>query len=457
MSSTLSSAPADQLLIAIAQLNPVAGDIAGNVRRVREARALAGGQGADLLVFPELFLSGCLPRDRAPAFVAACRGAVEELARDTEEDGPALLIGAPWDDGGRLYNAALLLEGGAVAASRFKVELPEDGDERRLFTPGPMPGPMAFRGVRLGVPVGDDIAAPDVAECLMETGAEILLVPSASAYHRDAQDARLNRVVARVVESGLPLAFINALGGQGEAVFDGGSFVLNADRALAVQLPNFQERVRITRWERWADGWRCEEGARAPLLAGDEADYAAGVLSLRDQVEKSGARGAVLALSGGFDSALALVMAVDALGPARVRAVALSSDAAAAETVTEAAALAGALGVRVDRVPLDPAVAALEALLAPLAGPAEAEAAAALACGVRGALLTALAERLGARVVTTGDALRHLDPTRRRALAALRSRWKPAGALGPEGPVILARLLAATDAEPAGADGPPSA
>jgi NAD+ synthase len=456
MSSTLSSAPADQLLIAIAQLNHVAGDIAGNVRRVREARSLAGGQGAELLVFPELFLSGGLPKDRGPDLIAACRRAVEELARETEEDGPALLIGAPWDEGGRLYNAALLLEGGAVAASRFKVELP-DADERGVFTPGPMPGPMAFRGVRLGVPVGDDIAAPDVAECLMETGSEILLVPSASPYHRDAQDVRLNRVVARVVESGLPLAFVNGLGGQGEAVFDGGSFVLNADRALAVQLPNFQERVRITRWERWADGWRCEEGARAPLLAGDEADYAAGVLSLRDQVQKSGARGAVLAVSDSLDCALALVMAVDALGPERLRAVALSSDAPSPEAFTEAAALAGALGVRVDRVPLDPAVAALEALLTPLAGPAEPKAAAALACGVRGALLTALAERLGARVVTPGGALNHLDPTRRRALAALRNRWKPAGALGPEGPVIPAKLLVSNDAEPAGADGPPSA
>lgn len=448
MSSTLSSAPADQLLIAFAQLNPVAGDIAGNVRRVREARALAGGQGAGLLVFPELFLSGGLPKDRAPDFIAACRDAVEELARDTQEDGPALLIGAPWAEGGTLYNAALLLDGGAVAASRFKVELPEAGDERGVFTPGPMPGPMAFRGVRLGVPVGDDIAAPDVAECLMETGAEILLVPSASAYHRDAQDARLNRVVARVVESGLPLAFVNRLGGQGEAVFDGGSFVLNADRALAVQLPNFQERVRITRWERWADGWRCEEGARAPLLAGDEADYAAGVLALRDQVEKSGARGALLALSADLDSALAAVMAVDALGPERVRALALSFDATSAETFAEAAALAAALGVRVDRVPLDPAVAALEALLAPLAGPAGADAAAALASGVRGALLTALAERLGARQVTPDDALRHLDATGRRVLAVLRNRWKPAGALGPEGPVIPARLLASNDTEP---------
>lgn len=454
MSSTLSSAPADQLLIAFAQLNPVAGDIAGNVRRVREARALAGGQGAELLVFTELFLSGGLPKHRAPDVIAACRGAVEELARDTGEDGPALLIGAPWVEGGKLYNAALLLEGGAVAASRFKVELP-DADERGVFTPGPMPGPMAFRGVRLGVPVGDDIAAPDVAECLMETGAEILLVPSASAYHRDAQDARLNRVVARVVESGLPLAFVNALGGQGEAVFDGGSFVLNADRALAVQLPNFQERVRITRWERWADGWRCEEGARAPLLAGDEADYAAGVLSLRDQVEKSGARGALLALSDCLDGALALVMAVDALGPERVRAV--SFNAPSAETFTDVADFAAALGVRVDRVPLDPAMAALEALLAPLAGPAEAEAAAALASGLRDALLTALAERLGAQRVTADGALRHLDPTRRRALAALRTRWKPAGALGPDGPVIPAKLLDSNDAAPAGADGLPSA
>lgn len=456
MSSTsISSTPADQLLIAFAQLNPVAGDIAGNVRRVREARALASGQGAELVVFTELFLAGYPSEEmvRAPAFQAACRRAVEDLAAETADGGPALLLGAPWVEGGTLYNAALLLDGGAVAGVRFKVELPSHG----VFTPGPMPGPMAFRGVRLGVPVSEDIASPDVIECLMETGAEILLVPNGSPYRRDVHDERLNVAVARVVECGLPLAYVNAVGGQGERVFDGGSFVLNADRSLAVQLPNFQERVRLTRWERWADGWRCEEGARAPLLAGDEADYAACVLRLRDYVETNGFPGVVLGLSGGLDSALAAVLAVDALGPDRVHLVALPTDERAPEGCAEAAALAGVLGVRCDCVPIDPAVQAMETLLAPLAGPAD-SAEDTLASDIRGALLTALSGRLGARLVTPGDALANLDTPQRRALAALRNRWKPAGALGPDGAVIPARLLAEGSApERAAADGLPSA
>ncbi len=444
LSSTSSSAqaPADELLIAFAQMNPVAGDIAGNLRRVREARALAGGQGAELVVFTELFLSGSAPQDLlpSPAFQAACRQAVDELALETADGGPALLVGAPWAEDDRLYNAVLLLDGGAVAATRFKA-MPgtESGfDERRVFSPGPMPGPMAFRGVRIGVPVGEDLASPDVAECLMETGAEILIVPAASPYRRDVQDARLNVAVARVVESGLPLAYVNPLGGQDERVFDGGSFVLNADLSLAVQLPNFQERVRITRWERWADGWRCEEGARAPLLAGNEADYAACVLGLRDHVEKNGFAGVVLDLSGGADSALATAMAVDALEPGRVHGVVLGSRDTSPEVVAGAAHVARALGVRSDSLSIDAALEAMEQVLAPLAAGRDGDR---LSSGVRGALLRALADRLGACLVATGgaggfDPLKGLDAGQRHDLAALRNRWKPAGALGPQGPVM---------------------
>ncbi|WP_131835071.1 NAD+ synthase [Ancylobacter aquaticus] len=459
-------APADQILIAFAQLNPVVGDVAGNVRRVREARALAGEQGADLVVFTELFLSGYPPEDLVlkPAFQAACRQAVEELALETADGGPALLLGAPWVEDGKLYNAALLLDAGRVAGSRFKVDLPNYGvfDERRVFSAGPMPGPMAFRGVRLGVPVCEDIWSPDVIECLMETGAEILLIPNGSPYRRGVHDERLNVAVARVVESGLPLAYVNQVGGQDELVFDGGSFVLNADRSLAVQLPNFQERLRLTRWERWADGWRCEEGTRAPLLAGDEADYAACVLGLRDYVEKNGFPGVVLGLSGGIDSALVAAMAVDALGPARVHCVMLPYRYTSDESLSDAAAVAQALGVRYDILPIAQGVEALEQVLAPLfEGRARDVSEENLQSRVRGTLLMALSNKFGAMVVTTGNKsematgyatlygdmnggfnpLKDLYKTQVFRLSALRNRWKPAGSLGPDGAVIPENII----------------
>ncbi|GLK70353.1 NAD+ synthase [Ancylobacter dichloromethanicus] len=461
------TAPADQLLIAFAQLDPVVGDIAGNTLKVREARALAAGQGAELVVFTELFLSGYPPEDLVlkPSFQAACRRAVEQLAAETADGGPALLLGAPWLAGGKLHNAVLLLDAGRVAGARYKVDLPNYGvfDEKRVFAPGPMPGPIAFRGVRLGVPVCEDVWSQDVIECLAETGAEILLIPNGSPYRRGVQDERLNVAVARVVESGLPLAYVNQVGGQDELVFDGGSFVLNADRSLAVQLPNFQQRTRLTRWERWADGWRCEEGARAPLLQGDEADYAACVLGLRDYVENNGFPGVVLGLSGGIDSALAAAMAVDALGPERVHCVMLPYRFTSEESLADAAGVAQALGVRYDILPIAEGVEALETVLAPLfEGTARDVTEENLQSRVRGTLLMSLSNKFGAMVVTTGNKsemstgyatlygdmnggynpLKDLYKTQVFRLCELRNRWKPAEALGPSGTVIPANIIA---------------
>src|SRR5437764_155681 len=154
------TAPADRLAIAIAQLNPIVGDVAGNADKVRRARDKAAAAGADLIIFSELFLSGYPPEDLVlkPAFQAACRSAVEDLARESV-NGPALLVGTPWVEGGKLYNAAALIEGGRISALRFKVDLPNYGvfDEKRVFSPGPMPGPISFRGVRIGVPICEDI------------------------------------------------------------------------------------------------------------------------------------------------------------------------------------------------------------------------------------------------------------------------------------------------------------
>ncbi len=462
----MSVEPADQLLIAFAQLDPVVGDIAGNLIKAREARAQAAEQGAELVLFTELFIAGYPLEDLVlkPSFQAACRVAVEELAKDTADGGPAVLIGSPWADGGRLYNAVLLLDGGRVVTARYKVDLPNYGvfDEKRVFAPGPMPGPIPFKGVRIGVPVCEDIWSQDVIECLAETGSEILLIPNGSPYRRTVYDERMNVAVARVVESGLPLAYVNQVGGQDELVFDGGSFVLNADRSLAVQMPNFQERIRLTRWERWAEGWRCEEGARSPLLLDDEADYAACVMGLRDYVEKNRFPGVVLGLSGGVDSALVAAMAVDALGAERVHCVMLPYRYTSNESLSDAAAVAEALGVRYDIVPIADGVEALEKVLAPMFdGRPRDVTEENLQSRVRGTLLMSISNKFGAMVVTTGNKsemstgyatlygdmnggynpLKDLYKTQVFRLCHLRNRWRPAHALGPSGEVIPENVI----------------
>ncbi|MGH6740940.1 MAG: nitrilase-related carbon-nitrogen hydrolase, partial [Bradyrhizobium sp.] len=249
---------ATEFAITLAQLNPTVGDVEGNATKARAARASARADGADLMVLPELFLAGYPPEDLVlkPAFQAACRSATEQLARETADGGPAMLIGTPWVDDGKLYNACALLDGGRIAAIRYKVNLPNYGvfDEKRLFARGPAPGPMNIRGIRVCVPVCEDIWLEEsaeyenVVECLAETGAEIIVVPNGSPYARDKSDVRLSIAVARVTESGLPLIYLNQVGGQDELVFDGGSFALQGDGSLAFQMPSFVEAVALTVW-----------------------------------------------------------------------------------------------------------------------------------------------------------------------------------------------------------------
>src|SRR5215470_6535305 len=258
---------AAEFKITLAQLNPTVGDVEGNTAKARTARARAAADGADLIVFPELFICGYPPEDLVlkPAFQASCRTAVEALARETADGGPAVLVGSPWVDDGKLYNACALLDGGRIAAIRYKANLPNYGvfDEKRLFARGPAAGPVTIRGVRVGVPICEDIWLEEseeyenVVECLAETGAEILVVPNGSPYARDKNDIRLSVAVARVTESGLPLIYLNQVGGQDELVFDGASFALNADLSVAAQLPDFQENITTLLWRKDEQGWRC--------------------------------------------------------------------------------------------------------------------------------------------------------------------------------------------------------
>ncbi|MBB5049085.1 NAD+ synthase [Rhodopseudomonas rhenobacensis] len=460
-----------EFTVTLAQLNPTVGDIAGNVARARTARASAAADGAQLIVFPELFISGYPPEDLVlkPAFQAACRAAVEELARDTADGGPAMLIGSPWVDGGKLYNACALLDGGAIAAIRFKVNLPNYGvfDEKRVFCRGPVAGPVTIRGVRVGVPICEDTWMEEsadyenVVECLAETGAEILIVPNGSPYARDKADLRLSVQVARVTESDLPLIYVNQVGGQDELVFDGASFALNADRTLAAQLPAFEESLATLRWVNGDAGWRCD-GPIAPVLDGDQADYAACVLGLRDYVNKNGFPGVLLGISGGIDSALCAAIAVDALGVERVRGVMLPFRFTAQVSLDDAAKLAGALGFNYEVLPIAQAVNGFEEILAgTFKGLPRDITEENLQARTRGTLLMAISNKTGAMVVTTGNKsemsvgyatlygdmnggfnpIKDIYKTEVFRLSSLRNAWKPDGALGPSGEVIPVNII----------------
>ncbi|HWB44914.1 MAG TPA: NAD+ synthase [Hyphomicrobiaceae bacterium] len=398
----------DSLKIALGQLNPVVGDLAGNAEKLRKARTSAADKGAELLVLPELFITGYPPEDlvRKPAFAAAARATVEALARDTADGGPGVLVGSVWPEGGKLYNAVALLEGGQVAGVRFKVDLPNYGvfDEKRNFDVGPMPGPMGFRGVRLGVPICEDIWKEEVCECLQETGAELLIVPNGSPFDWTKPDLRMNVAVARVTETGLPLLYLNQVGGQDELVFDGASFALNADLSLPVQMPAWEDIITVVELRRSATGWRCEPGVRAPVEEGEAAAYHACMLGLRDYVDKTGFPSVVLGLSGGVDSALCAALAADALGPQRVSCVMLPYRYTSNESLADAAACAEALGVRYDIVPIEAAVDGFSQTLARMfAGRAPDVTEENIQSRVRGTALMAISNKFGGMVVTTGN------------------------------------------------------
>ncbi|RME96577.1 MAG: NAD+ synthase, partial [Alphaproteobacteria bacterium] len=315
------------LRIALAQYNPVVGDIEGNAARVRQARTQAAEQDAQLVVFPELFLSGYPPEDLVlkPAFIVALREAVNALAAATADGGPGVLLGVPWEEAGKVYNAVVLLDHGEVAAIRYKYDLPNYGvfDEKRVFAAGPLPGPVNFRGVRIGVPICEDIWAEEVCECLQETGSELFIVINGSPFSLNKFERRMNVAVARVAETGLPLVYVNQVGGQDELVFDGASFVLNADAGLALQAPAWEEDLAISAWTRQGEGWRCTSAEKSLVDEGDGATYLACVTGLRDYVRKNGFPSVLIGLSGGIDSALCAAISVDALGPDKVHCVML--------------------------------------------------------------------------------------------------------------------------------------
>ncbi|MFM7346477.1 MAG: NAD+ synthase [Tagaea sp.] len=455
-----------RLAIALAQTDPKVGDVPGNLARIRAARAAAAALGADLVVFSELNVSGYPPEDLVlkKSFQDSCRAAVDSLAADTADGGPGMIVGSPWVENGKLHNSALLLDAGKIAALRHKHDLPNYGvfDEKRVFAPGPLPGPVVFRGVRLGLMICEDMWFPDSAECLVESGAEMLIVPNGSPFETDKLDERVALAGRRVAETGLPLIYVNQVGGQDELVFDGASFALDADRNLAAQAPGFVEDVSLTRWEKGAKGWTCVEGPRAKPPEKLAAIYAALVLGLRDYVTKNGFPGMILGLSGGIDSALTAAIAADALGPAKVRAVMMPSRYTSQESLDDAAACAKLLGISYDIVSIEPAVDAFATMLAPaFAGTNTGIAEENIQSRARGLTLMALSNKFGHMVVSTGNksemsagyatlygdmcggfaVLKDVYKTTVFELSRWRNAHLPDGALGPKGPVMPERVI----------------
>ena len=449
------------LSIAFAQVNPTVGDLAGNAALVRSARDRAAAIGADLVVFPELVLVGYPPEDLVlrPALVRAAADVLRELERESAAARrPGIIVTLPWLSDGRTYNAAALVADGKTEL-RLKHELPNYGvfDEKRIFAPGPLPTPVSFRHVRLGLPICEDIWYPDSTRHLADAGAQLLLVPNGSPFEVDKFHQRLDLARQRVSESGLPLAYVNQVGGQDELVFDGGSFVMNADGSLAHLLPFWRESLVVSTWTCAEGRYRCEgavQWTEEPRLA---AMYSAMVLGLRDYARKNGFRGVVLGLSGGIDSALTAAVAVDALGADRVRGVRLPSRFTSEASQVDAAESAERLGLHLDTLSISEAVASLEVTLQPqFSGRPRDVTEENLQARVRGVLLMALSNKFGELLVTTGNksemsvgyatlygdmcggysVLKDIYKTEVYALARWRNEQMCTGALGPRGRAI---------------------
>lgn len=454
------------LRIALAQLNPHLGQIDTNLALIRAARAEAAALGADLVVTPELSIAGYPPEDliRKPAFLAACDNAIASLAADTADGGPGLIVGGPWQEAGHVYNAAFVLDGGRITARRAKHELPNYGvfDDKRVFDAGPAPGPVVFRGHRLGLMICEDWWFQSVSETLSESGAEMLLAINASPWQIGKQHDRITLAVSRVVETGLAFAFCGQIGGQDELVFDGASFILNPDRSLAVQMPLFETGLLLTEWHNQDGRLVCTPQPIPPEAPRLETIYRAMMLGLADYVGKNRFPGVILGLSGGIDSAISAAVAVDALGPDRVRCFMLPSPYTSQHSLDDAAECARLLGISCDTVPIEPAMNAFNGALSPIFEGRQADITEEnIQSRARGLILMAISNKLGHMLLTTGNksemsvgyatlygdmcggfsVLKDVYKTLVFELCRWRNAHTPHGSLGPNGPVLPERVI----------------
>lgn len=455
----------DSLKILIAQLNPVVGDINGNLALARDAHKEASVNGADLLVLSEMFILAYPTEDLVlkPSAVQLSMAAIRDLAKDTK-DAPAILIGAPWwVERGKLYNSAVLLADGEIAGRYDKRELPNYGvfDEKRIFTPGEGEPPLfTVNGVTFGVAICEDIWYPRVPAMLHEAGAEMLIVPNGSPWRRTVVEER-HTTFSAWRKTGVPYLFVNQVGGQDELVFDGSSYAVDFDGRENQLLGDFESGTALVTYDPSTHRFAPEQET-AQLTEGLEAEYRAAVLALGDYVNKNKFPGVVLGLSGGIDSALTAAMTVDALGPERVWCVMMPSKYTSSDSLEDAKLCAEALGVRYDIVNIRPGVNALDEMLGDLfAGTEPNTTEENIQSRLRGVTLMALSNKFGHMVVTTGNksemavgyatlygdmcggynALKDFYKTEVFALSKWRNTKVPKGALGPAGEVIPERII----------------
>ncbi len=451
------------LNILAAQLNPVVGDINGNLALAQGALAEAKAAGADLLVLPELFILGYPAEDLVlkPSAVQLSMAAVDALAGETK-DGPGVIIGSPWADDGKLHNSALLLRGGEISYRYDKRELPNYGvfDEVRVFDPGVGPArAIDFNGVRIGIAICEDIWLDRVPQDLKDDCAQVLIVPNASPWRRTVQVER-HTTFSSWRKNGLPYLFVNQVGGQDELVFDGASYAVDIDGNEHQLLGDFITGSALVSFN--AETGRFASEAQASLTEGTEAEYRAAVLALGDYVDKNRFPGVVLGMSGGIDSALTAAMAVDALGADRVWCVMLPSKYTSNDSLEDALACTKALGARYDTINIAPGVGALGEMLADQfedTAPDTTEEN--IQSRLRAVTLMALSNKFGHMVVTTGNksemavgyatlygdmcggynALKDFYKTEVFELSNWRNADHPRGGLGPKGEVIPARII----------------
>ncbi len=455
-----------KLAIALAQLNAHVGHVSDNAKSFIQARERAASLGADVIVSPEMFLSGypCDDLVLRADFMAAIDDAIAELVEISRDGGPAIIIGAPHKAGDKLYNAAFVIDKGEILGRRDKVALPNYGvfDDKRHFAQGDLKGPVMVRGVKIGLAICEDIWWPDVCETQAESGADMIVSLNASPFEQSKTDSRMAHGVARMTETQLPFIYVNMVGGQDELIFDGGSFALNLKGQLAAQLPMMSEAVSLVHCQQSLGGPFTLTGQISPPEEGLSQIYRALMLSVRDYVTKNGFPGVALGLSGGIDSALVAILAVDALGPEQVRCLMLPSGYTADISKFDADDMAARLGIRIDTVPIGKGMSAVDEMMAPLFADKPVDVTEEnIQSRLRGLLLMALSNKFGDMILTTGNKSEYaagyatLYGDMCGGFAPLKDVWKtlvfdlarwrnahmPRGALGPEGEVTPPRII----------------
>ena len=398
---------AKKFQITLAQLNPTVGDLEGNYKVAIEAWEQAQKMGSDLIAFTELFITGYNTQDliKKPSFFKAAQDKILKLAKNCK-NGPAIAIGGPAYLKGKLYNAYYILADGNVADVIMKHHLPNQNvfDEKRIFDEGEISGPYQIGPIRIGSPICEDAWHSDVSETLSETGAQLLLVPNGSPYYNGKNDVRLNKMVARVVETNLPLIYLNMVGAQDDQVFDGGTFALNRGGSLAIKLPLFEEALEHIVLEETDIGWNIIKGELAKVPCDKELDYHAMVMGLRDYCKKSGFEKVVLGLSGGIDSALVAVIASDAIGSANVRSIMLPSPYTSQTSLIDATDLVENLGCKSDTLPINDSLTAIDKTLSSTFEGRKIDLTEEnIQSRLRGLLLMAVSNKFGEMLLTTGN------------------------------------------------------